>query len=57
MHICNMRAKIDFDKVDTIEDLKLIIEAIQIEWGANNVPEKIKHLVTEYDANVSIVTY
>ena len=55
MHICNMRARIDFDKVSTVEDLKLILEAIQIEWGANNVPDRIKHLTKEFDANASIV--
>ena len=49
-----MRAKIDFEKVNTIEDLKLIIEAIQIEWSASHTPEKIKHLVVEFDANVII---
>ncbi len=54
MHFTNMKAKIDFEKVNTIEDLKLILEAIQIEWCASNTPEKIKHLVVEYDANVEI---
>jgi len=55
MHITNMRAKIDFDKVNTIEDIKLIIEAIQIEWRSDSIPEKIKHLTKEFDANVPIV--
>ena len=55
MHICNMRARIDFDKVKTVDDLKLILEALQIEFVPTLVPEKIKHLVKEFDKNVSIV--
>lgn len=39
--------EIDFDRVKTFEDVKAILEALQIAWDADKVPEQIEHLVVE----------
>ncbi len=44
------RSKIDFDKIESVEDIKSILKALDISWDAHSVPENIKHLVKEYDA-------
>jgi len=44
------RVKIDFTKVQTIEDIKMVIDALGISWAADDSPEMISHLTEEFDA-------
>lgn len=52
MYLCDIRYRVDFDKVETIEDLKLILKALEISW--KTPPHFIMQLVERYDDNVKI---
>ncbi len=44
-HDVNMKAKIDFSKVKTLNDLKVILESLNIEFDGPKVPDNMSHFV------------
>ena len=55
MHYCNYRQVIDWDKVQTLEDIKAIVKTLNMDWPDGGAPSQIQHLTKRQDMNVQIV--
>lgn len=53
----NMKAKIDFDKVKNIKDIKLILETLQIEFLGPNPPEKLDYMLVQVTDEKMVINF
>lgn len=53
----SMKAKIDFEKVKNIKDIKMILETLNIEFLGANPPEKLAYMLVQVADEKAVINF
>lgn len=54
-HICNMRGRLDYDKVQNLTEVVEILKMMQLDVPEHMIPDSLRHVFDVYDANARIM--